>query len=81
MIIGLRDLSTISFPATISSYIADEEASSPWYLESVNTNVIKVDSNAVNSDQQEDTKRYISNIKKNVCNLAERTLMFVFTRR
>ena len=70
MLIGLRDLSTVSFPATISSYIADEEATSPWYLESVNTNVIKVDSNAVNSDQREDTKRYISNIENMRDNIA-----------
>jgi len=62
LLIGLRDLSTVTFPATISSYVADPTATSPWYLESVNTNVLKADTNALGSDQKEDTKRYISNI-------------------
>ena len=71
ILLGLRDLSTVTFPATISSYIADETATSPWYLESVNTNVIKVDSNAVSSDQRNDTKKYISNLKNMRDNIAE----------
>ena len=70
LLVGLRDLSTVTFPATISSYIADETATSPWYLENVNTNVIKVDTDAVNSDQSEDSKRYISNIRNMRDNIA-----------
>ena len=69
--VGLRDLSTVTFPATISSYVADETATSPWYLESVNTNTIKVDTNAIGADQRNDTKKYISNIKNMRDNIAE----------
>ena len=71
LLLGLRDLSTVTFPATISSYVADETATSPWYLESVNTNTIKVDSNAISSDQRNDTKKYITNIKNMRDNIAE----------
>ena len=71
MLIGLRDLSTVTFPATISAYVADKTATSPWYLESVNTNVIKVDSNAISSDQRNDSKRYISNLKNMRDNIAD----------
>ena len=71
ILIGLRDLSTVTFPATISSYVADETATSPWYLESVNTNTIKVDTNAIGADQRNDTKKYITNIKNMRDNIAE----------
>ena len=70
LLIGLRDLSTVTFPATISSYVADPTATSPWYLESANTNVAKADSNALSSDQREDSKRYISNITNMRDNIA-----------
>jgi len=70
MLVGLRDLSTVTFPATISSYVADKTATSPWYLESVNTNVIKSDSNAISSDQRNDTTKYISNLKNMRDNIA-----------
>jgi len=63
-------LSTVTFPATISSYVADKTATSPWYLESVNTNVIKSDSNAISSDQRNDTTKYISNLKNMRDNIA-----------
>ena len=71
ILIRLRDLSTVTFPITISSYVVDPDATSPWYLESVNSNVVKVDSNAVSSDQRNDTKRYISNIKNMRDNISE----------
>ncbi len=71
LLITLRDLSTVTFPATISTYVADETATSPWYLESVNTNVVKADTNALSGDQREDTKRYITNITNMRDNIAE----------